>query len=786
MLFRSIRYRIAAVFVGLLLLVMALIMALVTGNSTKILDAEMVRELDAGAHIYSRLVEQNQRQLETAVRVLAADFAFREAIATQDRPTVLSVLRNHGGRIGAKVMMVATPDRQLIADTQRPGEPPHPFPFPALLDAAESRGLGAGVELMRDGRLYQIVVVPILAPVRIAWVAMGFPIDDAWASELSAMTRLEICIVDRQGDGAAPQTLLASSLNARSRSLFPAAFGHASGQASPTLQLAEERFQTRQIPLGRVGTVVLLRSLDQVEAPFRSLQTALIVIVLGGIVVFVVGSLWFSTRLAGPIDSLAAAARRFEAGDYEAPLPVSGADEIGQLTASFGLMREGIVARESKILRLAYEDTLTGLPNRTRYLEVLEKMPASAIATMVVLNIDRFRLINEALGHSVGDRLLLELAHRLVALRPERSLLARLGGDEFAYLIEGADELAAKTFCDRLVRAARDPVEIDGQRLDVGVSLGVALYPQDGANAATLLRRADLAMRVAKKWQSGVAFATQGQEPKHEQLSLVGEMREALENQEFQICYQPKLHLRDGRIYGAEALLRWSHPQRGLVPPGRFIPFAEQTGFIREITPWLLSKVISQGASWRDAGLSVVPSINLSAPDLLNRGLPDLVRRLLLEHRLSPDAICLEITESALMEDPELAQQHLAVLAQLGVKLSIDDYGVGQASLAYVRNLPVHELKIDQTFTRSLGNSAKDAAIVRSTIAMGHALGLTVVAEGVETAADLDWLRAHGCDIAQGYWIARPMSAAELSGWLSDSARLSPDAGVHLARPGAQ
>lgn len=769
MLFRSIRYRIAAVFVGLLLLVMALIMALVTRNSGKIMDAEMVRELDAGAYIFSRLVEQNQRQLETAVRVLAADFAFREAIATQDRPTVLSVLRNHGGRIGAKVMMVATPDRQLIADTQHPDASSHPFPFPLLLDAAEAGGLGAGVELMKDGRLYQIVVVPILAPVRIAWVAMGFPIDDAWASELSAMTRLEICILGRQRGGA-PPALLASSLNAKSRSLFSAAFQDATERSALTLQLAQERFQTRLIPLGQAGTVVLLRSLDQVEAPFRSLQTALIAIVLAGIAVFVVGSLWFSKRLAGPVDSLAAAARRFEAGDYDAPLPAPGADEIGQLTASFGLMREGIVAREGKILRLAYEDSLTGLPNRTRYLEALEKLPANAIAAMVVLNIDRFRLINEALGHTVGDRLLLELAQRLEALRPERGLLARLGGDEFAYLVEGADEAAARVFCERLLRAARDPVEVDGQRLDVGVSLGIALYPRDGANAATLLRRADLAMRAAKRWQSGVAFATQGQEPTHEQLSLVGEMRVALEREDFQLVYQPKLHLGSRRVSGAEALLRWRHPERGLVPPGRFIPFAEQTGFIREITPWLLSKVIAQGAAWRDAGLAIVPSINLSAPDLLDRGLPDLVRRLLQEHRLSPDAVCLEITESALMEDPELAQQHLAALADLGVKLSIDDYGVGQASLAYVRNLPVHELKIDQTFTRSLGSATKDAAIVGSTIAMGHALGLVVVAEGVETAADLDWLTAHGCDTGQGYWIARPMPAADLPGWLSASA----------------
>jgi len=770
MLFRSIRYRIAAVFVGLLLLVMGVIMALVTRSNANILDAEMLRELDAGAHIFGRLVEQNQRQLETAARVLSADFAFREAIATQDRPTILSVLRNHGTRIGAKVMMVATPDRQLIADTQRPGVAPHPFPFPPLLDAAEARGIGAGVELMADGRLYQIVVVPILAPTRIAWVAMGFPIDDVWARELSAMTRLEISIVRRQdARERSPLTLLASSLNAGSRAMLPAALEQASGEVPVTLVLGEERFQTRLIPFGQVSTVILLRSLDQVEAPFRSLQMALTVIVLGGIAVFVIGSLWFSMRLARPIDSLAAAARRFEAGDYAAPLPVSGPDEIGQLTASFSLMRDGIVARESKILRLAYEDSLTGLPNRTRYLEALGKIPANTVATIVVLNLDRFRLINQALGHSVGDRLLLELGQRLAAQRPERGLLARLGGDEFAYLIEGADESAAKAFCDRLLRAARNPVEVDGQRLDVSVSLGVALYPRDGVSAAALLRRADVAMRAAKKQQSGVAFAVPGNEPPHEHLSLIGEMREALEHQEFQIFYQPKLHLGSGHITGVEALLRWRHPQRGLIPPGKFIPFAEQTGFIREITPWLLSTVFAQGASWRKAGLAIVQSVNLSAPDLLNRDLPDLVRRLLAEHGLSPEAICLEITESALMEDPELAQRNLSALADLGVKLSIDDYGVGQASLAYVRNLPVHELKIDQTFTRSLGNSPKDAAIVLSTITMGHALGLTVVAEGVETAEDLDWLRASGCDIAQGYWIARQMPEGEFPVWLRNS-----------------
>lgn len=770
--FTSLQRRIVFVFVGLLTLVMALILVLVMRSNGQIVAAEMQRELSAGAHVFARLIEHNQRQLETAATVLSADFAFREAIATQDRPTIQSVIRNHGLRIGAQVMMVVSPDGQLVADTQRREAELPPFPFPELLAEAESGGKSAGFRTMKDGKVYQVVLVPILAPRLIAWVAMGFQVDDRWASDLSAMTNLAVSIVWRKGTGVA---VPASSLAEPKRSALatvlanmPAETGRKSGENLRILSIGNEHYRTIVLPLGQESFVVLQRSVELAEAPFRSLQTTLLVIVLAGVALFVLGSVMLARRIVRPINQLAAAAHRIEAGNYAEPVPSLPPDEIGRLAVNFDHMRERVASREQQILRLAYEDNLTGLPNRTRFVAAFEQQPAGSQGAVAVLNLDRFASINNALGHPVGDRLLREVGSRLGQLLSEKDLAARLWGDEFAFLLPGLDQPAAIAFAQSVLAKLRDTITLDGQRLDVGGSLGIALYPADGQDAATLLRRAEVAISEAKRMHKSHVFAGEiGGQTRHEELSLIGEMREALGREEFQVYYQPKLNLASGKIEAAEALIRWQHPERGLVPPIRFIPFAEQTGFIREITPWLLENVAAQTAQWRQQGLFLTPSANLSALDLLNPDLVGHVSRLLALHQIPPRTFCLEITESALMEDPALALRHLEELAALGVKLSIDDYGVGQASLAYLKTLPVHELKIDQAFITAVADSPRNAAIARSTIVLCHALGLSVVAEGAETASDIDWLAANGCDTAQGYYISRPMPAHELAAWVA-------------------
>ena len=742
---RSLRHRIAIVFVGLLVLVMGFVLALVHSSSERIVGRETQRELAVGTKVFQRLLEQNQRQLETAAGVLSADFAFREAIATQDQATVRSALRNHGQRIHAQVMMVTGTDGRMIATTQTGIAAGDPFPLPDLLAAAEASGRSAGFRKMRNGQLYHVVLVPILAPTRIAWVAMGFLVDDRWARDIAGLTGLGVHIVRAGSPG-----VLASS---------GAAAADGAGVASV------------DVPLDGGLQAVLQLPVAQVQAPFNQLQGRLLGVIAGAVLVFAAGSIMLAARIVRPLNDLSDAARRIALGDYAQPLPPAQGDEIGQLAGSFEQMRTGIASREERIVRLAYVDELTDLPNRTRFLEAFGRLTPGTGGAVMVVNIDRFALINNALGHLVGDRLLRAVAGQLQPLVPPGGMLARLWGDQFAFLLEGAGFDAARRFADDVLAALRDPVTLDGQRLDIEAGVGIALYPDDGLDAATLLRRAELALAVAKRRHSGVAFALDtGGEPAHEQLSLIGDMRRALAAGEFTLAYQPKLGLGSGRIVAVEALLRWQHPERGSIAPARFIPFAEQTGFIREITPWVLETAVRQAAVWHAAGLDIAVSANLSTLDLLDPHLGRRVRGLLETYAVPARRLCLEITESALMDDPAQAQAHLDELAALGIKLSIDDYGVGQASLAYLKSLPVDELKLDRSFITAITESPRNAAIVESTIMLSHALGLTVVAEGVETPAELRWLREHGCDIAQGYGIGRPMTAAQLQDWLAEFA----------------
>jgi diguanylate cyclase (GGDEF)-like protein len=756
----SLQRRIVVVFVGLLVLVMGLVLALVHTTSDTIVGSEAQRELAIGAKVFQRLVDQNQRQLETAATVLSGDFAFREAIATQDQPTMRSVIGNHAQRIHAQVMMVASPDGKLLASTQRQAAPGDAFPFPVLLAAAEEAGRSAGFRQMRNSQLYHVVLVPIMAPRRIAWVAMGFRVDDRWARDISGMAGVAVHIVRLTNP---EPVLLATSFAPADR----AAFGKALIGGGDLQEIDGRLYRTLRLPLDGDIQAVLQLPVALVQAPFSSLQAKLLLVVAAAIIVFGIGSIMLSRRIVRPLNELSAAAGRIAMGDYGQALPTLPADEIGQLATSFAHMRDGIASREERIARLAYVDALTELPNRTRFVETFEQLPGAGRGVVAVLNVDRFALINNALGYPVGDRMLRAIAGRLARLVPSTGTVARLWGDQFAFLLPDADRDAAREFAGSVLATLQNPIRLDDQRLDIAASIGIALYPEDGADASTLLRRAELAMAEAKRRHCGIAFVTDiGAEPAHEQLSLIGDMREAMANGDFTIAYQPKLALRTGRIVAAEALLRWRHPQRGMIPPARFIPFAEQTGFIREITPWVLDAVVRQIAVWQEKGIDIAVSANLSALDLLDPGMSSRVQGLLQRYGVAAGRLCLEITESALMEDPSLALAHLADLAALGVKLSIDDYGVGQASLAYLKTLPVNELKLDRSFVTSIADTPKNCAIVESTIMLSHALGLSVVAEGVETQDELRWLLDHGCDVVQGYGIARPMAAQQFDEWM--------------------
>ncbi|HZZ94127.1 MAG TPA: EAL domain-containing protein [Usitatibacter sp.] len=771
----SLGTRLVLFFVALLVLVQGVGMILVYRSTGEVARQATDQALEQGERVFMRLLEQDRRRLEQAAALLSADFAFRQAIGTHDSGTIESVLRNHGARAGADLMTLAGLDGVVLADTMEVSRVGHPFRFPALLEAARDAGKASSMAMM-DGHLYQVVVVPVMAPDPIAYVSAAFEVNDALARAFAQLTGLSVSFV---AVGSGTWRVQATTLAPEVRDELAGALAGVAGSAGVReLSMGGEAYETRLAFLKTQGPLrlaaVLQRPVAEALAPFRRITATFLALTLAGLLLLVAGSLVIARGITRPVERLAEAAARVQQGDYRRHVDVERRDEIGQLATSFNHMLDGIVSREAQILQLAYEDPLTRLPNRARFQEHLAQAVALARdargrVAVLLFDMDRFKGINDTLGHPVGDQVLREVANRVKGALAGGEVLARLGGDEFAVLVSSrGDERAAHSAASRIHEVLEAPVAIEGQVIDIAASIGVALFPGHAEDPASLLRAADVAMYVAKRAKSGTSvYDPRADERRREHLSLLGELRRAVEAGELVLHYQPKIALEDGRVDGVEALVRWRHPVRGFVPPSEFIPFAEQAGYIGHITRWVIDEVVAQCGRWQRAGLRLRASANISAHDLRHGDLVGHVRACLEREGLAAGMLRLEITESALMDDPRSAQSALARLRDLGVTTSIDDYGTGYSSLAYIKQLAVNELKIDRAFVSGMEADQRNAAIVRSTIELGHNLGLTVVAEGVETDHELAQLRRFGCDLAQGYHFARPMDATDFESWIA-------------------
>ncbi len=429
----------------------------------------------------------------------------------------------------------------------------------------------------------------------------------------------------------------------------------------------------------------------------------------------------------------------------------------------------------SQLKYLADYDPLTGLANRARLTErlrqLLDEQKRPAEVALLRVNVDGFEEINNALSYSNGDEVLRQLGTRLERALPQADLIARLESDEFGIIVAQNGVAQSSTEIARAIRAAlKAPFLIDGLPLDVHASIGIALAPLHAADAENLLRRADMAMRAAKRSSAGYMLygaAIDLYDP--QRLTLMGELRHAIEHDELSLHYQPKVSIRTGRTVGVEALLRWRHAERGMIMPDQFIPLAEKTGAIQHLTEWVVQHAVDQAAAWRREGIDVSMSLNLSARNLLEPAFPERIMAIVNQAQIAPGGLVMEITESALMADPAKAREVLLALSRQAIRFAIDDFGTGYSSFAYLKHLPVSEIKIDKLFIFNLIKDPDSASIVRAIIDLGKNLGISVVAEGVEDQAAWDELAALGCDQAQGYFLSRPQPAEEMTRWLRES-----------------
>jgi diguanylate cyclase (GGDEF)-like protein len=771
----SLRRRLALLLVAALALVQgATMLVLYTRTRVQIEADAQVRLGQAQLLFDQHLAELGDRLAESA-RILALDFALREAVATDDRATASSALRNFGRRIGASRMQLIGLDGTIRGDSGG-GASIERFAYPELLKAAESQPAG-GVAVL-DGRPWRLVVAPVLAPEPIGWIAIAVEIDSALAEQLARRVPIAASVVILAERSSGLWRMAGSS---------PGAFepAYESVQSPSTVpQRVEYQGETYLVLAAPIRTVessppvraVLEYGLDAALTPYRPWVFSLLVVQAVGLLIALAGALLIARGVARPIEALADAALRIEAGDYSVPARRgmrggSGADEVRRLSAAFDSMLRALRERETRIRHQAEHDQLTGLPNRV----TLERWLQGKLDTgepeagLVLIGLRRLPEIINTLGHEVGDGVVVAAADRIADAVGIDGNVARVAETVFAVTVfDHADE-RVNAVARRVHDAFDIPFAVGDLAIDLDAAIGTATFPDDAGNARQMLQHADVALYAAQQSEARVVAYDPARDPhRPERLSLMGELRRAIETDALTLVFQPKIDITTGRVHGAETLVRWTHPRHGPLSPAQFIPLAEETGTIRFLSRWVLRHAIARLAAWRAAGLDLKLAVNLSVRDLGDRTLPEHVSDLLLQADVPPDRLTLEITESAVMRDPDAALQVLERLAALGIDLSVDDFGVGQSSFSYLRRLPVAELKIDQSFVRPLAASADDRSIVRAIVELARALGMRVVAEGVEDADSLQLLASFGCDGAQGYFIARPLAAAQFEHFARD------------------
>lgn len=793
--FKTLRSRIIFTFLTLILVVQFVGFVAIWFSINKNARVAITEQLGIGEEVLRNVITRRGENLTLSARILATDYGFRQAIATNDYETIKSALDNNGVRIDSDINMLYSPegDRQVVS-----GSIPAYLIDTPILKLIESSQLGGDAfsTAVFNGKPYLVVAVPVKAPLTIAWIISGFEIDDSWAKLIQDVSKLEVSFITKTNDIIAAN----SSANTSKWNLSSSTMDKPSAQdivkniplqwpqqaaaknsvlpktMDSEVTIQDLDYSTRYVELlndnNQVLVAVLQRSIRESLAPYLTLQLNLLALTILGALIFIAGSIFTARRITQPLTALVETAELLEKGDYSEVIRSNSNDEIGHLGRTFDRMREAIGERERKITKLAYWDELTQLPNRAFFTDQLLKFAENhkqynQTFSVLMMDLDRFKHVNDVLGHSAADNLLTGVAYRLKGnCKGENDIVARLGGDEFGIILANTNVALAQQVARRLQSALETPIALNDSFVDLSAGVGIANYPEHTKDIELLLSRAEIAMYAAKNSTSGVCVYHSGLDVANEEnLSLVSEIRVAVEQNQLSLYVQPKIDFATGKLLAVEALVRWNHPERGLVFPDMFIPFAEQTGHISKISHWMLCEAARYAAHWQKQGLVMTLAVNLSARDLIDIELPNKLKEILAEHKLPANSLSLEITESSIMDDPARALDTVERIAKMGIQLSIDDFGTGYSSLAYLKRLPVNELKIDKSFVMNIEHDQNDVTIVKSTIELGHNLGLKVVAEGIENKNVWNILNDMGCDYGQGYYMSKPMPASKLLDW---------------------
>lgn len=760
----------------ILLIILALAMVQI-GSSVATLQVmrslsqeQAVQSIKVGGRILDEVLRQKELQYRSAMGGLSADFGFKSAVATQDVPTLRSTLENHALRIDADLALLINTEGQLqlsapeISTSNTPTEILLVDKSPFTFDKAFVRYIAIG------DYPFMVVFSPVRAPDTIGWVGMGFLLDNQLAQEIKSITSLDVGFVTlnerliqhystrdingvaEQLDEAAIQQLLSKQER----------HGFATFNEHNLLYI--DQLSEKTLTKGQKLYAYLYSPDDEWLEKYYQLRDYQLIVFLGSLIVAISIAIWLAREISNPILTLVTYARDIGLGKAKSK-PKVKSKELTVLSSTLEQMDSDIKAREKEIVYKNTHDLLTGLANRTASEAYLSELRKAGRGCLALINIKKFKLINDSLGYANGDLILQAIARRLQRVLPETIFKSRLGGDEF--LIASENDLT-HILENQLLPELSSPIVLAKGEVKVSYKIGMCHIINQLATVSDLMRWADIALNEAKKDQRELVVYKPGQDENYQrQLQIIASFESAMQEGDLYVEYQPKVNLRSMQCSEAEALLRWHDKRIGLIAPEEFVRLAELSGNIRELTNWAIDRVIKQIVTWQGEGHCLRVAINISVDDLLDRDFRYYVRDVLRRYDVAPSLIAFEVTESVIMSDPDTAIDSMLFFKEMGIHLSIDDFGTGYSSLSYLKKLPVHELKVDKSFIKNFDSNEEDHLLAQTSIELAHNFGLKVVAEGVETSGALAKLISMKCDTGQGYFFSRSLDPNSFIDWLS-------------------